>query len=431
VEFTGGMADPARSRILGDVDGSDPRGWAWGGPGWPEFDGIVLAYAADPPALAGMRAELAEAFERSGARAVADLPTLELTGYEPFGFRDGISQPLIAGLSTPRAGARTVPAGEFVLGYPNAHGLLTDRPLLPPGADPDRLLPTDAGGSGAADLGRNGSYLVVRQLAQDVDGFWRYAREATRRPDGSLDEPASLALAARMVGRWPSGAPLVKAPDRDDLTLADDNDFGYHHTDPDGYACPPGAHIRRTNPRDSLDPEPGTDASLAINDRHRLLRRGRSYGPSGDADPAGERGLYFLCLGGNLARQFEFVQHTWLNNPNFHGLYRDADPLVGGRPRGGSDFTVPARPVRRRYRAVPQFVRVRGGGYFFLPGLAALRYLAWLAGGCDGVDTLRGDRSRAVGRGGAGPDGGRRPGRGSRSSGGALGLGTAVGAIRS
>jgi len=381
-EFVAGMADPDRSRILGDLAESAPQHWAWGGPRSPEIDGIILAYAADPPALATMQADLREAFARLGIRTVVDLPTLELAGREPFGFRDGISQPLVEGLSAAPDGGPTVPAGEFVLGYPNAHGLLTDRPLLPPAADPSHLLPPDAGRSGAADLGRNGSYLVVRQLAQDVDGFWRYVEDATRRPDGSVDPQASVALAAKMVGRWPGGAPLVKAPERDDPGLAGDNDFGYHHTDPIGYASPLGAHIRRANPRDSLDPQPGTAASLRINDRHRLLRRGRSYGPArqdGGADPSAERGLYFMCLAGNLSRQFEFVQHTWLNNPTFHGLYQETDPVVGGRSPAARDFTAPARPVRRRYRGVPQFVHVRGGGYFFLPGISALRYLAHLA----------------------------------------------------
>jgi len=201
------------------------------------------------------------------------------------------------------------------------------------------------------------------------------------------------------VGRWPSGAPLVETPDRDDPRLGDDNDFGYYRTDPLGLACPLGAHVRRMNPRDSLDPQPGTEASLAVNDGHRLLRRGRGYGP-GDGTPAAagnggpaERlaradeaprrgtGLHFICLVASLIRQFEFVQHTWLNNPTFHGLYDDTDPLTGNRQGCGATFTEPARPVRRRYRGLPQFVRTRGGAYFFLPGVSALRYLEQLPAG--------------------------------------------------
>ncbi len=409
-EFTGGLTAPDRSRFLGDVEDSGPRSWAWGGPQGPPADGLILLYAATPEVLNGRHAELARRFAETGIRHVTVLDTLALASNEPFGFHDGISQPAVEGLprasrsaraGTARSGtARSgpaVPAGEFVLGYPNAYGQLTDRPLLPASADPRRLLPPDPGGSGAADLGRDGCYLVMRQLEQDVTAFWRYAGQATRRPDGSVDADARIALAAKMVGRWPSGAPLIKAPDRDDPRLGDDNDFGYYHTDPLGLACPLGAHIRRVNPRDSLDPRPGTGASVAVSDRHRLVRRGRSYGPgashatpaavndnhakrrNGDSpiQPEGT-GLHFICLVANLARQFEFVQHTWLNNPAFHGLYDDTDPLAGSRQAGGATFTAPARPVRRRYRGLPQFVRARGGAYFFLPGIAALRYLEQL-----------------------------------------------------
>ena len=403
-QFIEGMTGPNRSRFLGDVGESDPHYWAWGGPQDPPVDGLILLYANSPEVLDAKQVELARQLDGLALRQITVLDTLKLGNNEPFGFHDGISQPIIQGL--PRAsgaasagtpGGRVVPAGEFVLGYPNAYGQLTSRPLLPAAGDPRRLLPRDPAGSGAADLGRNGCYLVMRQLEQDVAGFWRYAGQATRRPDGSGDPGARTALAAKMVGRWPSGAPLVETPDRDDPRLGDHNDFGYYRTDPLGLACPVGAHIRRVNPRDSLDPQPGTEASLAVNDGHRLLRRGRSYGP-GDGAPAAagngnhaERtaradvapqhgtGLHFICLAASLIRQFEFVQHTWLNNPTFHGLYDDTDPLIGSRDPRGATFTVPARPVRRRYRDLPQFVRTRGGAYFFLPGVSALRYLDQLS----------------------------------------------------
>ena len=405
-QFSEGMTGPNRSRFLGDVGESDPHYWAWGGPQDPPVDGLILLYADSPEVLDARQAELARRLDGLAIRQVTVLDTLELGNNEPFGFHDGISQPVIQGL--PKAsgdaragtpGGRVVPAGEFVLGYPNAYGQLTSRPLLLAADDPRCLLPRDAAGSGAADLGRNGCYLVMRQLEQDVDGFWRYAAQATQRPDGSDDPGARTALAAKMVGRWPSGAPLVETPDRDDPRLGDHNDFGYYRTDPLGLACPVGAHIRRMNPRDSLDPQPGTEASLAVNDGHRLLRRGRSYGPGDgaptaagngnhakrtardDVSPSRETGLYFICLAASLIRQFEFVQHTWLNNPTFHGLYDDTDPLIGARHPRGATFTVPARPVRRRYRDLPQFVRTRGGAYFFLPGVSALRYLEQLPAG--------------------------------------------------
>ena len=380
LEFLGGMAAPNRSRFLGDAGPSDPGFWAWGAPGGPAVDGLILLYARSADLLNERHAELVHRLAEAGAGDVTVLDTLERLDREPFGFRDGISQPVVEGLPRAAGGQRSVAAGEFVLGYPNGYGQLTDRPLLPRSDDPRRLLPRDPGGSGAADLGRNGTYLVLRQLEQDVEGFWRYVGEATQRPDGSADPAARAALAAKLVGRWESGAPLVKAPDRDDPSLATDNDFGYYHTDPLGVACPLGAHIRRANPRDSLDPQPGTSASLDVNGLHRLIRRGRAYGP-GAGDGAGQAtGIYFICLAASLSRQFEFVQHTWLNNPTFNGLYDDADPLTGSRQGGGGTFTAPARPVRRRYRGLPQFVRTRGGAYFFLPGISALRYLAQLPG---------------------------------------------------
>ena len=209
-------------------------------------------------------------------------------------------------------------------------------------------------------------------------GFWRFI-------DASVPHPAERTrLAAKMVGRWPGGAALALAPDRDDPALSEANEFGYFHEDPLGVRCPVGAHIRRTNPRDSLDPGPGTEKSLAINRRHRLLRRGREYGQALSADaalteslaPDEARGLHFICLNGNIARQFEFVQNTWLNNPKFAGLYDDSDPLVGQSAPYGGTFTMPSESVRARINGMPRFVRVRGGAYFFLPGLNALRHLA-------------------------------------------------------
>ena len=370
-EFIQGMANSNRSRFLGDVGESDPRCWEWARPDGPPVDGLLMLYATDPDLLEGRQAELRQQLAQNGITEPTELPTRERGDKEPFGFHDGISQPVIAGLPKAAQAGRTVPAGEFVLGYPNARGQLTDRPLLPASADPMRLLLPDPAGSGAVDLGRNGTYLVFRQLEQDVHGFWQFLDAATRRADG-LEDPANrAALAAKMVGRWPSGAPLVKAPDQDIPALADDNDFGYRG-DPLGLACPVGAHIRRANPRDSL--ATGRAASLDTSGLHRLLRRGRSYGPDGGTGT----GLYFICLAGNLARQFEFVQHTWLNNATFNGLYNDADPLIGSDRPAGATFTVPARPVRHRHRGLPQFVRTRGGAYFFLPGVSAMRYLAQL-----------------------------------------------------
>jgi Dyp-type peroxidase family len=370
-EFRQGMINSNRSRFLGDTASSDPRGWAWGGPAGPAADAVVMLYATGPDLLERWQAELRQQLGRHGASGVTELPAQKLGDTEPFGFHDGISQPIIAGLPRATRATRPMAAGEFVLGYPNGRGQLTSRPLVPASEDPMRLLLPDPAGSGAADFGRDGTYLVFRQLEQDVDGFWRFVDQAAGGAGGPADPAERAAFAAKMVGRWPSGAPLVKAPDQDAVALADDNDFAYRD-DPRGLACPIGAHIRRANPRDSLGSDPAD--SLRTSDRHRLLRRARSY----DLGRDGGTGLYFICLAGDLGRQFEFVQHTWLNDATFNGLYDDTDPLTGNRDPAGATFTVPARPVRRRYRGLPQFVRTRGGAYFFLPGISAVRYLAQL-----------------------------------------------------
>jgi Dyp-type peroxidase family len=379
--FVDGMATPYRSRALGDVEEDAPERWAWGGPGTPPVDLVLLLYARDDASLSALEDEHARRLAAGGASLLVRLDTSHVGGAEHFGFRDGISQPIVEGLSKSGPEANTVRNGEFVLGYPNEYGLYTDRPVLDAGADANGLLPRDPQGSGRGDLGRNGSYLVFRQLAQDVRSFRDFVERAAR--DAGSEAGA---LAAKIVGRWPSGAPLVLAP-QDDPALGDANDFGYHREDPHGLRCPIGAHVRRSNPRDSLDPSPGSAESVAVGKRHRLLRRGRKYGsalaqPEALAPASGpeqeERGLHFICLNANIARQFEFVQHTWINNPQFAGLYDEPDPLIAAAGARGRTFTMPADPVRRRVTGLPSFVSVRGGAYFFLPGLRALRYLAGL-----------------------------------------------------
>ena len=380
-EFAEGMASPHRSRILGDVGESAPQRWAWGAPGAAPVHVLLLLFATDDVALEALHDGLRSGVETGGLRVVAVLDTVDLGDREHFGFHDGISQPVIVGSGQTETAMNTIQPGEFVLGYVNEHGQVTERPTLEPEDDPERLLPRDQ--SQRPDLGGNGTYLVMRQLRQDVRGFWRWADEASRAPDGSPDPEAMTRLAAKMVGRWPGGAPLVLAPDHDDRELATANDFAYQGPDADGLRCPVGAHARRAHPRDSLDPKPGTEQSIAVGKRHRLIRRGREYGPAPapgtlfDAvDDEVDRGLHFICLCANIARQFEFVQATWLTSPKFDGLHEDDDPLIGARGRGAGTFRVQGRPVRRRHRDMPRFVTVRGGGYFFLPGLRALRYLS-------------------------------------------------------
>jgi Dyp-type peroxidase family len=386
-EFVEGVVGPHRSRLLGDVDESAPERWEWGGPGTRAVDVLLMLFARDQATLSEAYLAQRDRMGAAGLVELAKLDTVDLGDREHFGFRDGVSQPVIAGSSRSAAPMHTIRPGEFLLGYPNEHAQVAEGPGLDPEQDPRGLLPRDPNGSGRADLGRNGSYLVFRQLKQDVRRFWHFVDRATRNPDGSGDAAARTWLASKLLGRWPSGAPLALTPHGDDPGLVDSNDFGYHARDREGFGCPIGAHVRRANPRDSLDPNPGSQASIDVGKRHRILRRGREYGqpvdpetlfrpdapPSDGADE--ERGLYFVCLCGNIARQFEFVQRTWIMSPKFGGLYDDPDPVVGAHPSGGGTFTVQAPTLRRRFGGLPRFVTVRGGGYFFLPGLRALRYL--------------------------------------------------------
>ena len=184
---------------------------------------------------------------------------------------------------------------------------------------------------------------------------------------------------SKMVGRSRSGAPLALAPDHDDPELGADpqrnNDFRYYDDDLNGLRVPRGCHIRRANPRDSL-----MDSIVSTN-LHRVIRRSAVYGPMLPdgvlEDDGADRGLIFSFMGASLARQFEFVQQVWVNDGDFVGLGDEKDPLAGANDGSGT-YTIPAKPFRRRLSALPRFVTVRGGEYFYLPGIAAITWLTTL-----------------------------------------------------
>jgi Dyp-type peroxidase family len=397
-EFQDGMTSDYRQRILGDSGESAPGNWVWGGPGNLPVHILLMLFARDEAARQKLCETLSQDFQSGGVEQIGEtLKAVVLRdeatncSKEHFGFCDSIAQPFIEGLGKTGPRANTIKAGEFILGYPNEYALFTERAVVKAERDPQGILPLDHEGSGNRDLGCNGSYLVFRQLQQHVNRFWQFMEETTRDASGKSHPDARIRLASKMVGRWPSGAPLALSPTADDAALGKENDFAYYTTDPHGFKCPIGSHVRRSNPRDSLEPHRGTEKSIAVNKRHQLLRRGRAYGQPVAAsmnpedilraEATGERGLHFICLNANISRQFEFVQQTWVNNPKFDGLYNDADPLIGDRgnedpKRPAGSFTEQAEPVRRRISQLPQFVTVRGGAYFFLPGLTAIRYLA-------------------------------------------------------
>lgn len=432
--FTQGMHAPGRDRILGDLDGNARDGWRWGGEG---NDVALLVYGDAPADVDALAAELTARTEAAGGRVCFAQDLTDTRGRladrkEPFGFVDGVSQPAIRGTYR---GLRNddpihlVEPGEFVLGYPDNRGNIPPAPMMPARADPGLRLPIagEAHGYPAATAdnprlpGHNGSFLVIRQLEQQVDAFKGFcASEGERLRDAFPDLPLLAEdmaeyVGAKMIGRWHDGSSLVRnpylsatrlkevtgrdagqgaarpasnpaqpaapitAPDArpeppasaaDAEAITPDNDFLFGTEDPQGLRCPYGAHVRRANPRDSLDP--GSNEQIDISNRHRIFRVGRGYpGPDGNT-----AGLMFMCLNGDIERQFEFIQQTWMGSTKFHGLTGEADPIAGRGLADDGGFTIPTRRGPVALRDLPQFVTMRGGGYFFLPGRQLLRYLA-------------------------------------------------------
>ena len=349
-EFRQGMA--ARAHELGDTGESAPENWEE--PlGSSDLHVVLVAVSPDEQRLEQALERARETYRSmSGIKAIWRQNCHALpTETEPFGFRDGISHPAIEGSGIPGSNPqeRPIKAGEFVLGYRDElGGIQKTTPEI---------------------LGRNGTYVVFRKLHQRVAAFRQYLKENSK---SVADEEL---LAAKMMGRWRSGAPLALCPFHDDPELGGDpqrnNDFLFEADDPTGLKTPGGSHIRRCNPRDA--------AIAGVARIHRMLRRGTAYGPMLPegvlVDDGIDRGLMFAFVGANIGRQFEFVQSQWVNDGIFFGAGDDKDPIVGS---GEINFTLPRKPVRRRLQGIPKFVVTRGGEYCFMPGLRALRWLAEL-----------------------------------------------------
>jgi Dyp-type peroxidase family len=354
-EFRQGMV--ARAQMLGDTGANHPDNWV-DGLARPDLHAIAILLAREVSDRERSTREHQNLLAQTPSVEV--LSSLDLDAIPPydvardhFGYRDRLTEVAIEGAGvepTPGSGGY-IKAGEFILGYPDEEG-------------PSFGLPQPE------ILSRNGSYMAYRRLQEHVGAFREFLRQ-----NGKTPEEQEL-VAAKLMGRWRSGAPLILAPEKDDPALANDpqrnNDFNYGEMDPHGYAVPLGAHIRRMNPRDT-----------AVNvQRRRMIRRGATYGPpfpEGMSDDAIERGVAAFVLCASLIRQFEFAQNVWINDPKFHELGNERDPIIGNQD-GTYDMTIPKRPIRRKIKGLPAFTTVRGGGYFFLPGLKALKYLATLGG---------------------------------------------------
>jgi Dyp-type peroxidase family len=373
--FVAGMA--ARAEQIGHTRANDaPAGWI------PEFrpgagvDALIVVASDETDDLDERVVEIENLVSQCGCEiayqeASAVLPG-PLKGHEHFGFKDGVSQPTIADLD-PAPAPNEPPAvalGEFVLGYPDETGQA----------------------AAVGSLWQYGSFAAFERITQDVHAFRQQASDAT-----AATSPALTAeqMAAKMVGRWPSGTPLETAPDGDPGDSGITNAFEYQaapFNDDDGSKTPRFAHVRKANPRDETRPDPNDSVQ-----RHRMIRRGTPFGAplAADAsqDDGGVRGLHFLCFVADLARQFEFVQSRWLNDPNFPsggapsqpgGPYAPPQP---GTPPDGPDPVVGEHDAGAQcalhessgVHAVTlgsEVVSVTAGEYFFAPSIRALEQLA-------------------------------------------------------
>jgi deferrochelatase/peroxidase EfeB len=429
--FRMGMADPIRSNILSDTGDDKPAEWIWGGDN--AADAALILYAADEALLAAAIEAATKAIAGAGGSVIHQVAFRPLEedaqasgggrrnqAKEAFGFADGVSQPIIKGTRRwlKEADAiHTVEPGEFILGYPDDRGGHVFSPVVASGNDPHNLLPVvdpfyanghypnfdRSGADRDRDLGKNGSYLVIRQLAQDVAAFDQSVAQAAAQCANHAGMPPGLNqwqreqwVAAKMVGRWRDGTSLVRYPHRPGtgwsedpskpgadgpIDVEPDNGFLLGAEDPIGHRCPFGAHVRRTNPRDTLTP--GSMEQLAINNRHRILRMGRRYEAYEHGGTSETEGLFFMCLNSELERQFEFIQQTWVMAMQFMGVENEVDAILGrgshkpdDAPHKTARLTIPTPYGPIYVRGLRDVVTVRGGGYFFLPSKSAL---AWLS----------------------------------------------------
>ena len=352
--FRDGMA--ARARQLGDEGVNDPKHWDLPY-GKGELHIGVSAFSdseANRRRILGIARKQFEGFSGVSILAMQDFGA-QPGDLNPLGYKDGIDQPAVEGSGVePLPGqGRPIKAGEFILGYPGESGV----PLPMPQPD---------------ILGRNGTYLGFRKYQSRVGAFNRFLRA-----HGNTDEEREL-LAAKLVGRWRSGAPLTLAPDVDDPALGADpkrnNDFNYAN-DQRGRQAPFGCHMRRMNPRDT-ELSRLTDVNL-----HRIIRRGTTYGPPYDPNALSQeddeipRGAIFQFISAKAMATIEFLQQEWINDGNFIGAGNERDPIIGLQEEGAT-FTIPRDPVRRRVHGIDTFNVLRGGEYFFMPSLSALKWLA-------------------------------------------------------
>lgn len=355
-----------RAMRVGDVGDSAPEHWT-GGLAGPRVHAVVFLFAQSEDALesasAGLRQLVADddAFSVVSEHDARGLPG----NVAHFGYRDGFSQPAIqGGLPTPLPDVLPqAPAGAFLLGYPSQWDSFT-YPVPQPEV-----------------LGRNGSFVAFRILAQDCAAFERFLDAASQAT--GLDREL---VAAKLCGRWRNGVPLALSPESADasIPLEQYNAFDYVSNaalpdtvpDPRGDRCPIGSHVRRMNPRNSV---------VAGNGglKRRIVRRGLPYGPPYDPaspDDGIERGLLGLFIGVSLKDQFEFLMGDWANKGLFApGLHGSKDPILGDNAEPEATFPLRINGKAVELTGLSRFVTCRGAAYAFLPSIDALEHLAAIA----------------------------------------------------
>jgi deferrochelatase/peroxidase EfeB len=354
VEFSQGAV--ARAATVGDIGNSAPAQWEVSlGASDPASQTHILVslYAQSPALRESGAAQVEQLCTAAGARVIGTRDSDDLPlGFIHFNYADGISEPNVVGAVVRKSqeDASPVPAGEFVLGYPNQDGT-TGYPLPAPLA-----------------LTRNGSYSAFRILEQDVDTFEAFLDDAAKETGVAREM-----VKAKLCGRWTNGSPLVLHPDQPaDLPVDHENVFNYDANDDQfGHKCPIGSHIRRSHPRDTSLMRGGPTDGF----RHRIMRRAAPYGPPWQPKDGVERGLigHFIC--GDIGNQFEFVMQQWVNGDAF-GTRNGIEPLLGATDPATSVFRFTADGTRHNVTGFARFTITRGGAYLFLPSISGIKYLA-------------------------------------------------------
>jgi deferrochelatase/peroxidase EfeB len=365
--------------VLGDVPGSrsDPTTWWEGGFTSADVHCIVHVHVRSDDAANAATSrirDLARTMRLTELIPRRDGTMLETNslggGKLHFGYTDGISQPDIHWDDLPDTPTRPN-FRRFLLGYPTAG--LSSAPRAGP----------------AADLVRDSTYGMFRWVYQDVAAFNRFLSDAGQRLFHDLPPAdAEELLAAKLMGRWRDGTPVVLSPDGPDPALATSNDFGYAEQDPDGHRCPFSSHIRVVNPRDTpLDP-------AVVDGVPRLLRRGMPYGPplTGEDDDGVDRGLVGIFLCADLRLQV-YTLMRWIKRNNFSPVYdpnrRAQDALAGNRfvPGASREFRIPRPGGTSGVVSLPDFIHTKGTAFLLYPSRTTLAALS--------RSSSRHDRTRA------------------------------------